>query len=244
MATCFLEPVLGEIVRRTAGGERDREVAWEFIGGEARVSDFDAGVPGLLVFGTLLLVVTTATALVREQVVGTLQRLRMTHLRPLDLPLGVGASQIVVACVQVPLVFGLAHVCGFRCAGSHGLAMGIVLLLGAGVIGMGLCVAAVSRDDGQATYIGALTAVPMAFLSGALVPMPTLVVARVGGVDIGLFDLLPATHAVEALRAVMVHGEAWRSLGYELVALGVISLALLALGAAAYGRTRMRGVHG
>jgi ABC-2 type transport system permease protein len=244
MATCFLEPLLGELARRTSGGQREGTVAWEFIGGEEKISDFDAGVPGLLVFGMLLLVVTTATALVREQVAGTLQRLRMTHLRAADLPLGVGASQAVVAAVQLPLVFALAWAFGFRCAGSLVLAMGIVLLLGVGVIGLGLCVAAVAHDDGQATYLGALTAVPMAFLSGSLVPMPQLVVARIGAVDIGLFDLLPASHAVEALRGVMVHGASLHAVQYELAALGTLSSLLLGVGAAAYARTRMRGAHG
>ncbi|MBN1218926.1 MAG: ABC transporter permease, partial [Anaerolineae bacterium] len=64
-------------------------VTYEFLPGTGTMSDFDFGVAGIIIFGIAFVVITTATALVRENVQGTLPRLRLTRARAGDLLIGV-----------------------------------------------------------------------------------------------------------------------------------------------------------
>ncbi len=242
--TTVLAMAILEDLIRAFGGVRtgwgpEPDLRSEFIPGSDTVSDFESGVPGVIVFATLFLVITTATALVRERTRGTLGRLRLSRARAGHLLAGVTLAQGALAVAQMSLVFGVAFLCGFRPAGSLLPAAGIALLSCLGAVGLGLLVAAVARNDVDAVNVGSAVAVPVAFLSGSLLPMPETPLFAVGGRSIGAFDFLPATHGVEALRHVLLYGEGLDSLGYELTAMALLSALVLAAGVVLYGRLRM-----
>ena len=56
------------------------------------MSDFDFGVGGIIIFGVMFVMVTTATVMVRENVTGTLRRLQLTGIGAGVLLLGVTLS--------------------------------------------------------------------------------------------------------------------------------------------------------
>ncbi len=245
-ATTVLATAILEDLVRAYGGSRpgwapEPEIQTEFLAGSDAVSDFEIGVSGVIVFGTLFLVITTATAVVRERTGGTLGRLQLSPVRARHLLLGITLGQMAVAAVQVALVFAAATACGFRPAGSIVLAAAITGLICLGAVGLGLAVAAVARNDVDAVNVGAAVAVPVAFLSGSLIPMPSIPVAQVAGQTLEAFDFLHATHGVEALRHVLLYGEGVGAIGYELVGMVLLSTAVLAAGIGLYQRLRMRG---
>jgi ABC-2 type transport system permease protein len=246
--TLLVGAILDDVVRAFGGGRPGwaplPEIHTEALPGTDAVSGFEYGVSGVIVFGTLFLIITTATVVVRERTAGTLARLQMSRVGAARLLLGVALAQLAVAVVQVSLVFTAAALCGFRPAGSLPLAAGITLLLSVGAVGLGLLVAAVARNDVDAVNLGSAVAVPVALLSGSLMPMPELPVLAVAGRTVEAFDFLPASHGVEAMRAVLLYGGGPGSIGFELVAMTVLTGGLLALGIAVYRRTRMRGAGG
>jgi ABC-type multidrug transport system permease subunit len=71
-------------------------------------------------------------------------------------------------------------------------------------------------------------------------PMPDLPIATVGNRTIQIYDLLPTTHAAEALRRVTIFGEGFTDIAFELAALTLISMVFLAVGVALYQRRRLR----
>jgi ABC-2 type transport system permease protein len=236
----FMEGLIRQFAQDTMGwGQATLEISYEFIPGTGTMSDFDFGVGGIIVFGIMFLVITTATVLVRENVTGTLQRLRLSTVRAFDLLVGVTLAQMIVAAIQVPITFGTAILFGFQSNGSLLLAIGIGLLLSLGAVGVGLVVACFARDDGEATNLASGVLVPMVFLSGALYPMPEFNLVTVAGRTIQVYDLLPATHASEALRRVLIFGEGMSEIAYELGGLTFLSVALLALGVVLYQRLKM-----
>lgn len=241
LATAILEDLMRAYGGGRPGWAPDPEVRAEFLPGSDAVSDFEVGVTGVIVFGTLFLVITTATAVVRERTAGTLGRLQLSRARARHLLLGVTLAQLGVAIVQVALVFGAAALCGFRPAGSMALAAAITGLICLGAVGLGLGVAAVARNDVDAVNMGAAVAVPVAFLSGSLLPMPEMPLFAVSGQTVEAFDILFATHGVEALRHVLLYGEGVGTLGYELAGMALLSGALLVVGITLYQRLRMRG---
>ncbi len=239
----LLSGLVRESARQFAGWQASSPaIRYEYVRGTGTMSDFDFGVIGIIVFGITCMVLTTATVLVRENVSGTLQRLRLTRLSAGDLLLGVTLAQMVAAAVQVVLTFGAAVAMGFQSNGSLLLAMGIVLLLNLSMVGVGLIVACFARNDGEATNLASAALVPLAFLSGAIFPMPNLPLLTVAGRTIQAYDILPTSHAAEAMRRVLVYGDGPGAVAYELVAMAVLSLLLFAVGVVMYQRMRLRKV--
>jgi ABC-2 type transport system permease protein len=240
-AHSFLQGLVREFAKQVAGWQDDTvTIAYEFLPGTGTVSDFDWGVAGIIVFGVMFIVITTATVLVRENVTGTLRRLRLTRAGAAAVLLGVTLAQMLVALVQVPITFGSAVVMGFQGSGSLLLAMGITLMLTLSAVGLGLVVACFARSDGEAANLGSGVLVLVVFISGALYPMPDLPLFTIAGRTIQVYDFLPPTHASEALRQVLIYGEGPEAVAYELVAMTLLSLVSLAVGIVLYQRLQMQ----
>ncbi len=236
----FLDDLVQRFARQAAGRKEPTLVTYEFLPGTGTMSDFDFGVPGTIVFGVMFMTVATAMILVRERVSHTLRRLRLTCASARDLLLGITLALLIVSLVQAPLTLGAAVALGFHAQGSLVLAMGIVLLLGLSAIGLGLIVACFAHNDGEAANLGSVVGVMMALLSDALYPMPAAPVATIAGRTIELYDVLPPTHAGEAMRRVLIFGEGADTIVYELVMMAVLAALFLTVGVIFYRRVQMR----
>ena len=82
----------------------------------------------------------------------------------------------------------------------------------------------------------------MVLVSGAMYPMPDIPLVTVAGRTFQIYDLLPPTHAAEALRRVLILGDSWKEIGYELAALSILSAAILAVGVALYQQLQLKTV--
>ena len=241
----FAQSFLGGIIRMFARqvadlGEEALPITYTFLPGTGTMSDFDFGVGGIIIFGIMFGIISSATLLVRETVTGTLRRLRLTRARARDVVIGITLAQTVAAAVQVPITLGAALLMGFRNNGSPWLVMAIAMLVNLSAVGVGLIVACFARNDGDAANLGSGALVPMVFLSGALFPMPKIALAEIAGRSVSLYDLLPTTHASEAMRRVTVFGDSAGQVGYELVMMTVLSLLFLAVGVMLYRRLQLR----
>lgn len=242
-ARSFFQGLLrGYVTQRSGEQAPPLTIDYEFLPGTGTMSDFDFGVGGIIVFGVMFLVISTATVLVRENVWGTLQRLRLSRAGSGALLLGTTLGQLLVAAIQIPITFGAAVAMGFENNGSLVLAMVIGLLLSLSAVGLGLVVACIARNDGDAANLGSAVLVPAVFLSGALFPMPQAPLFTIGTQVIEVYDFIPATPASEALRQVLVFGAGPGAILYELCMMTVVSLLLLALGVVLYRRLRMNGL--
>lgn len=237
----FLSGMVKNFVdQQTGGGQQPEPVVYEFLPGTGTLSDFQFGVPGVMVFGVLFGIISTAMIATRETVNGTWKRLRLSRMRAADLLLGVVLAQAVTVAVQLPLAFATALIFGFQSPGSLLLAVIIGMLLSLSATGLGFLSACFAHNDGEAATIGTLWMMPLVFLSGAIFPMPPLVIAQIGAQKISLYDLMPSTHAAEAMRRVLVYGEGPAALWYPLAGLALLSVLILMLGAWVYQRRMLR----
>ena len=240
-AQSFLNGLVREFVQQQTGWQDDvPPINYEFLPGTGTMSDFDFGVGGIIIFGVMFLMITTATVMVRENVTGTLRRLQMTGIGAGTLLVGVALSQMVAAAIQAPITFGVATLLGFQNNGSLLLAMSISLLVALSAIGVGLVVACFARNDGEATNLASIALIPMVFLSGALFPMPATPLFTVGQQTVELYDVLPTTHATEAMRQVLIFGTGPGGIIYELVMMTILSLIMLAIGVVLYQKLRLQ----
>jgi len=186
-------------------------------------------VPGLMAFILMVIVtVSTAFSIVREKERGTMDQIRVSSLRPLELILGKVIPYVAISLGSAHLVLLLGQVLfGVGIRGSYPLlllAMGLFLI---GALGQGVLISAVTRTQQVAFLIAVLTTLlPTFILSGFVFPirnMPTVVQA--------ITFLVPGRYFLAALRAIILKGVGFGAIWDQLLFLA--GFAALSLGASA-----------
>ncbi|GHF48152.1 ABC transporter permease [Seohaeicola zhoushanensis] len=185
-------------------------------------------VPGLLgVILQLTMVMMTAMALTREIERGTMENLLSMPATPLEIMLGkvvpylgIGAVQVAVVLVAAKVVFTIPFV------GSLGLLLAGVFVFVFALVILGYLISTVARTQMQAMQLTFFFFLPSLLLSGFMFPFRGMPLwAQYLG------EVLPLTHFLRLIRAIMLKGADWPTVAGSFVALGVfvVVLALLSL---------------
>lgn len=226
-SAAFAEEVSGQ---RAAVGARTKTVT------AAELTPFDFIAPGLMVFAILNIIPQAASALARENETKTLDRVRMSPTGSASLLAGIALAQVALAAVSLALMLLTARLMGFNNQGSYIAAYAIAIGAALAATGIGLIVAALARNQQEAANFGALVSVPASFLSGAFFVIPGVKLAG----EIELYDILPTTHAVTALRQIMTYGRDIESVANTLAALALLGTLYFIAGAMIYRKTRLQ----
>jgi ABC-2 type transport system permease protein len=241
----FIDPFIRGYIQVQSGLGPPVYGNYEFLPGTGTSSDFDAAIPGLLVFSLLFLIISSASSLVQEEMHRTLARLRLARVSGFELVAGVGLAQMVLAVLEVTVGLAVAIALGYG-RGSDllqpariFLLMGVSILFAVPVVGLGMITAAFSRNDGDAASLGSILLVPMVFLSGILFPMPAVPLFSIGTRVVGLYDLLPSTLASEAIRKAVTLGDP-SALAYPLAGMLLETVVIVWIGAALFQKRKLR----
>ncbi len=191
-------------------------------------------VPGLVAI--ILQIVTTlltAFSVVRERERGTLDQLLITPIRPLGLMLGkllpyclIGFGELCTVLLVMRVVFDVPI------AGSLMMLLCLSTLFIFTALGIGLLISTKAQNQVQALQMGFLIMLPSVLLSGFMFPrnaMPT-------PIQVVSF-LLPATHFVEIIRAIVLRNAAFTDVLQPTLVLAAMGIVLLGLSAARFRRT-------
>jgi ABC-2 type transport system permease protein len=241
----FIDPYIRGYIQMQSGLGSPIYGNYEFLPGTGTSSDFDAAIPGLLVFSLLFLIISSASSLVQEEMHHTLARFRLARVGGFELVTGVSLAQMVLAVLEVAAGFGVAVALGY----GRGtdllqparilLLLGVAVLFAVPVVGLGMITAAFSRNDGDAASLGSIILVPMVFLSGILFPMPAVPLFSIAGRVVGLYDLFPSTLASEAIRKAVTLGDL-PSLAFPVAGLLLQTVIIVWIGAALYQKRKLR----
>ncbi len=210
------------------------------LGASAARTEFEYYVPGLFVLAVIMMMFQAAMMVAREIESDTLQRLRITRMSAFELLGGVTAWLVLVAILEVLATFGVAVGLGFRSQGALWIAILVGIITSFSVIGVGMIVASFSKTASQAFVIANFPFGFFMFLSGAAFPVPMGSWFTIAGRSFNFADILPPTHAVAALNKVFTLGAGLSELGFELAALGVLSVFYFALGVWLFRKMHLR----
>jgi ABC-2 type transport system permease protein len=147
---------------------------------------------------------------------GALRRLFATPTSPAYFLGAQVASRLIIAFVQVAILFGIGIWFGLQMFGDY-LTLAAIVLLGSVIfLAVGFAIAGWAKNEDQAAPVANLISLPMMFLSGVFFPrdaMPEFLA--------GITQFMPLTYVNEALRAVVNEGAAVSSLGPQLLGMGV-----------------------
>ncbi len=201
---------------------------------QVEVSQIDFIAPGIIIFGLLIMVPTSARIMVRDKEKGFMARMLTTPTRPWEFISSYSTALLVIAIVQIVIFLVLGVAFGMNIVGNVLLAYGIFLLTAISSIGIGMVVAALSKSENQAEPLCWLIAMPLAVLSGVWFSsefMPNSVQI--------LGDIFPYAHAVSSARAVITRGAEIGAVTTDLVFLAGWAVAIFVLGILLF-RSRMR----
>ena len=191
-------------------------------------------VPGLIaVILSIMAVLLTALTVAREWERGSMEQLFATPVRRLEVILGKLLPYVAIGMVQVLLVVTVgAWLFGVPVVGSLWLLFGAAALFLLGMLGQGLLISVVTRNQQVATLIGVVSSMlPTLLLSGFLFPienMPRL---------LQLISLaIPGRYFIVALRGILLKGNGAAVLWPQLFALSLFAAAMIALCTARFKR--------
>jgi ABC-2 type transport system permease protein len=147
---------------------------------------------------------------------GALRRLFATPTSPAYFLGAQVASRLIIAFVQVVILFGIGIWFGLQMFGDY-LSLAVIVLLGSMIfLAIGYSIASWAKDENQAAPVANLISLPMMFLSGVFFPrdaMPDFLA--------NITQFMPLTYIIEALRAVVNNGSSLASVGPQLLGMGV-----------------------
>ncbi len=185
-------------------------------------------VPGLLgVILQMTMVMMTSMALTRETERGTMENLLAMPASPVEIMLGkvlpylaVGSVQVTVVLVAAKLLFGVPFI------GSLPMLLSVILVFVLALVLLGYTISTAARTQMQAMQLTFFFFLPSILLSGFMFPyrgMPDW--AQAFG------EILPLTHFLRVIRAVMLKGADFAAIASEVVWLFgfVVVFSILAL---------------
>ena len=184
-------------------------------------------VPGLAAYlMAITAVLLTALTVAGEWERGSMEQLFASPVSRLEIVLGKLLPYLGIGLVQLLLILGVgSNVFDVPILGSPLLVILSGLLFLAGMLGQGLFISVVARNQLVATQAGALSSLlPSLLLSGMLVPIDNMprvlqLVSRI----------IPARYLVDALRQVLLKGNGIAAIWPDLLAMAIFAVAIVAL---------------
>jgi ABC-2 type transport system permease protein len=200
---------------------------------EARSAEYL--VPGLAAYlMAIAAVLLTALTVAGEWERGSMEQLFASPVGRLDIILGKLLPYLGLGILQLLLVLGVGTtVFDVPIQGSPLAVFAFGFLFLVGMLGQGLLISVVTKNQLVATQAGALSALlPSMLLSGMLFPLENMPLALRA-----LSYVVPARYLVQGLRGVMLKGNGLGVLWPDLLAMAILALAILAV---AIGRFKRR----
>ncbi len=186
----------------------------------------DFFVPGIMAFAVFMLTtLLTLLAFVGERTSGTLDRLKASPMRDVEIVTGYVIAFGIIGMIQASLLLIVATA-GFKITivGNTFLAYLIVALLALVSVSLGILLSAAAKREAQAIQFLPIIILPTFLLAGIFWPVEAIPAwLRPASY------LIPPTYGVEAMRAVMVRGWGLAEIWPQIVALLVFAVVFLTL---------------
>lgn len=190
-------------------------------------------VPGMLTYPLLFssMVVSTG-AIVFEREKGTLKKIRVAPIRPINMLVGKALAALFQTTISIAVMASLAIVLlGPKLNWNVPLLLPIFFLGSMNGIALGLIISCIGRSPQEASNAATTIAIVLQFFTGMYFPIDYLPIymQQIGKV-------IPMTYAAQALREIMIRNATINDLLLPMATLTVSAVILFAVGVALYKR--------
>lgn len=169
--------------------------------------------PGIVLFGFVMVMFSSAMILSRDRETALLARLLTTPLRSSDFVSGYSLPYVLLAVAQATVLLVVGAFLGLEANGSIAIVVLVFVSMAVFYVALGMILGAtltVAQTSGGYALVLVLT-----IFGGAWFDLE-----EIGGVFLTIGDLLPFKHALDATRAVLADGAGLGDVGADLVWVG------------------------
>lgn len=186
-----------------------------YVYGGADSSFFDKIFPILIGFFVFFFVfLISGIALLRERTTGTLERLLATPVKRSEIVLGYLTGYGLFAILQtLIIVFFSIYILGLQIVGSLMWVIITNILIALAALSMGIFVSTFANSEFQMVQFIPLIVIPQVFFSG-LIPLDSMATwVR------NISYIFPLSYAGDALTNIMIRGQGWSEISFDLIIL-------------------------
>lgn len=186
--------------------------------------DINVMIPGVIAYACIFLIMTVAQSFSTERQLGLLKRMNTTPMTSGEFMGSHVLTNMIIAFVQVIVVFTISVLMGFRPQsglGSVFAAFPIIVLFSLSSVGLGLITATVSKTPEAATGISFIFILPQMFF-GTFIPVTTT--TR----QIAMF--IPSYYVVDALTLIFAGDWMNPHILIDISVISIFSAVIVALG--------------
>ena len=233
-ATQAIPPIIQQVLVETLYGVQPTspvgpiQIGTPSLVEASRFTTFDYMAPGIFAYAVIFFIMIVGQSFTEERETGLLRRINTTPTTPTEFMTSQVISNILLALIQVALIFVVMFFVGYHPMGdaaSFVFAFVIVAIFSLCCIGFGLITATMARSVGAATGIAFIFIIPLMFLG-------TFVTSGLspGAQAIGKF--VPSYYVTDALTSLFLRGAPVFSLTIllDLAVVSISSVMVLLLG--------------
>jgi ABC-2 type transport system permease protein len=187
---------------------------------------------------TMLAVILTGAALIREREHGTIEHLLVMPVTPIEIMLAKiwANGLVIVVAATLSLLIVVERLLAVPIAGSVGLFVAATVIYLFSVTALGILIATVSTSMAQFGLIVMPVLIMMNLLSGSTTPMESMPAWLQN-----VMQLSPAPHFVSLSQAVLYRGADLALVWPQLAALAAIGAAFFAIAAVRFRKALLQG---
>lgn len=198
-------------------------------------------VPGLIVYGLLILLPGIAQSFTEITQKGYIFRYAASQTNSVHIVLGNTIYYFIVGIVQVFLLYGTALMYGYDAQGSVILALIPALVTLVFVIGLGLLLGGFFKKTDAATNIGTIFSIILGFFSGSfIVGIGNVLEFQLLGRAFQFNDFIPTKWATQALDSILGQGKGLGDITTELIILTISAIVAIVLGIIVYQKQQLQ----
>jgi len=219
--------LIGQVFQQTTQPSANSGMSapeFQYLHGSSDMSTFDSLGPVLIgVFAFFFVFLIAGVSFLKERTSGTLERLLATPLRRWEIVIGYLLGFGLFTGIQAALIATYSiHVLGLMMEGSLWLVLLITLLLSVTALSFGTFLSAFANTEFQMIQFIPIVIVPQIFFSGLFNMESMSPWLR------WISHLMPLKYGADALRSVMIRGEGWSEVAFEIFLLIALSLLFMA----------------
>ncbi len=206
-------------------GSEDIQLDNRYLYGDKNSNYFDKMFPILMGFFVFLFVfLISGIALLRERTTGTLERVLATPIKRSEIVFGYLLGYGIFAIIQtLIIVFFSIYLLNINLAGSLAYVLLVNILLAITALVMGIFISTFANSEFQMVQFIPIVAIPQVFFSGIfpLENMPSWL-SNIG-------YLFPLRYAGDALTNIMIKGQGWSNIWFDVLILFAFIILFIAL---------------
>lgn len=249
MANSIIQSIINSFIESVAKGDNfatgDIRLVQNIVLPEGDINIFDIIAPGIFVFATILSASYFAAMIINDEEQGMMNRIKLSLINPKAY---VGAFMILAMAImmlQALLLFAASHwILGFQPIGSFFSGFLVMALLAMATFGLIFTVGSMVKSSDTAGSALGMSSSIIGFASGSFMQMPNVVLIKdvfsftSGSADFLLWDVIPWTHANNALRAILLYDQSLGDVAGDLLLLVVMGLVWMLLGMRLFTKRR------